>query len=64
MFNILNGIRVLDLTTVVLGPFATQMLGDFGASVIKIENLDGDMMRAVRPGSSDEMGAGLSLIHI
>jgi len=58
MFNILNGIRVLDLTTVVLGPFATQMLGDFGASVIKIENLDGDMMRAVRPGSSDEMGAG------
>ena len=58
MFNILNGIRVLDLTTVVLGPFATQMLGDFGATVIKIENLDGDMMRAVRPGSSDEMGAG------
>lgn len=58
MFNILNGVRVLDLTTVVLGPFATQMLGDFGAEVIKIENLDGDMMRAVRPGSSDEMGAG------
>lgn len=58
MFNILDGVKVLDLTTVVLGPFATQILGDFGAEVIKIENLDGDMMRAVRPGSSDEMGAG------
>ena len=58
MFNILGGVKVLDLTTVVLGPFATQILGDFGADVIKIENLDGDMMRAVRPGSSDEMGAG------
>ena len=58
MFNILGGVKVLDLTTVVLGPFATQILGDFGAEVIKIENLDGDMMRAVRPGSSDEMGAG------
>ncbi|NKB32513.1 MAG: CoA transferase [Pseudomonadales bacterium] len=58
MFNILNGFRVLDLTTVVLGPFSTQMLGDFGAEIIKIENLSGDMMRAVRPGKSDEMGAG------
>ncbi len=58
MFDILNGSRVLDLTTVVLGPFATQLIGDFGADVIKIENLEGDMMRAVRPGLSDEMGAG------
>src|SRR5713226_1315845 len=53
----LAGIRVIDVTIAVLGPVATQILGDMGAEVIKVETPDGDPMRQIGPARHPGMAA-------
>ncbi|MGA2818657.1 MAG: CoA transferase, partial [Xanthobacteraceae bacterium] len=52
----LRGLRIIDLTSMVLGPYATQILADYGADVVKVEPPQGDLMR--RGGASQSAGMG------
>lgn len=53
----LQGVRVIDMTSVAMGPYATQIMGDMGADVVKIESRDGDVFRHVAPARHPQMGA-------
>lgn len=58
----LHGVRVIDLSTIVFGPYASQFLGDYGADVIKVESLDGDSSR--RTGPALEPGMACSFVSL
>ena len=53
----LDGYQILDLTSVIMGPFATQTLGDMGADVIKVESPNGDVTRQIGPARNIGMSA-------
>jgi hypothetical protein len=53
----LAGVRVIDLASVVMGPYAAQLLGDMGADVIKVEPPAGDLTRITHPQRHPGMGA-------
>jgi crotonobetainyl-CoA:carnitine CoA-transferase CaiB-like acyl-CoA transferase len=53
-FGALRGVRVVDFTHMLAGPFCTQMLADHGADVIKVEPLEGESARRVSPFRADD----------
>jgi crotonobetainyl-CoA:carnitine CoA-transferase CaiB-like acyl-CoA transferase len=52
----LAGVKILDLTSVLMGPYATQIFADLGADVIKVESPDGDTTRHLPPGRDEARG--------
>lgn len=53
----LAGVKIIDLSSVGMGPYATQILADMGADVIKVESTDGDVVRHGAPSLHPGMGA-------
>ena len=52
----LSGVRVIDMTMNVMGPYAAQMLGDMGADICKVEPPEGDTLRGIGPARHKGMG--------
>jgi len=60
----LDGVRVLDLSSVIMGPLATQILGDLGADVITVEDPKGTLNRVMTPGPVHQLsGLALNLLR-
>ena len=60
----LDGVRVVDLTTVIMGPLATQILGDLGADVITVEDPRGTLSRVMTAGPHPQLsGIALNLLR-
>jgi crotonobetainyl-CoA:carnitine CoA-transferase CaiB-like acyl-CoA transferase len=59
----LDGVRIVDLTSVVVGPLATQILADYGADVIKVESPAGDLGRTIG-GLGVTPGMGPKFLHL
>ena len=61
---LLAGLRVIDLTSVIFGPYATQTLADLGADVIKVEPPGGDSFRmATKPGKARGLGSAFMAVN-
>ena len=59
----LAGLRILDITSVIMGPYATALLGDMGADVIKLETVEGDVGRRLGPSRHPGMSALTLTLH-
>ena len=53
----LSGLKVVDLTNIIMGPYTTQLLGYLGADIIKVEDIYGDMTRHIGVQKSSNMSS-------